>query len=151
MLVLAVLLVALPTSYVLSRLLGDWRRVATSRALEAAGVLYVANARVFLVHRDQGPLALSAATPGGRALYCESGELFQAPNGAIFDGRGLAITGAERGLDRVAARLNGAVIEIGAQVTPGPPVGPGLSLLLPPPCRVPGTEDPPGFAAEAES
>jgi hypothetical protein len=151
MLVLAVLLVALPTSYVLARLLGDWRRVATSRALEEAGVLYVADARVFLVHRDEGPLALSALTPGGRALYCESVATFQAPDGAVFDGRGLALAGARRGLERVAARLNGSVVEIGAQVIRGPPADPRRPVLLPPPCRVPGPEDPPGFASEAAS
>lgn len=151
MLVLAVLLVALPSSFVLSRLLGDWRQVAASRALEEAGVLYIAELRVFLVHRDEGPLALSALTPGGRVLYCESAAAFQAPDGARFDGRGLALAGARRGLDRVAARLNGTVIEIGEEVMRGPPVEAGLGRLLPPQCRVPGPEDPPGFAAEVAS
>jgi hypothetical protein len=148
MLVLAVLLVALPSSFLLSRLLGDWRRVATSRALEEAGVLYIADLRVFLVHRDEGPLALSALTPGGRVLHCASAAGFQAPDGARFDGRGLALTGAERDLDRVAARLNGTVIEIGAEVVRGPPMEAGFRPLRPPPCVVPGPEDPPGFAAE---
>lgn len=148
MLVLAVLLVALPASYLLSRLLGDWRQVATSSALEEAGVLYVLELRVFLVDRDEGPLALSALTPGGRVLYCASAETFQAPEGAVFDGRGLALAGARRGLDRVAVRMNGTVIEIGTEVIRGPPVEAGLGRLLPPLCVVPGPEDPPGFAAE---
>lgn len=148
MLVLAVLLVALPSSYLLSRLLGDWQRVATTRALEEAGVLYIPDLRVFLVHGDEGPLALSAITPGGRVLYCESAGIFQAPDGADFDERGLVLGGARRGLDRVAVRMNGTVIEIGTEVIRGPPAETGLGRLLPPLCVVPGPEDPPGFAAE---
>ena len=151
--VLAGLLVALPAAYLLSSVAGgDWRPAASTRALEDAGVIYLPSLRVFLVHTDDGPLALSALSPHlrHRVLYCPFAGAFQEADGAVFDRRGFYLDGpADRGLDRVAVRARAGLVEIQpSEVTPGPPAGQGaaedVSGIL---CRVPGPESPPGFAA----
>jgi hypothetical protein len=153
MVILAGLLVTLPTAYLVSTVAGgDWRTATSVRVLQTRGVVYLSNLRVFLVHTDQGPLALSALSPheGHRVLYCPWAMAFQEAHGAVFDRRGLALDGpVSRGLDRVAVRVAGRLVQVDpSEVEPGPPRGEGpteeVSALL---CRVPGPEDPPGFAA----
>jgi nitrite reductase/ring-hydroxylating ferredoxin subunit len=149
---LLVLLVALPVSFVVSVIAGgDWRRVATARELEDEGVIYLSNLRIFVVETEDGPLALSALSPhlGDRVLFCPFADAFQERHGAVFDRRGFALAGpVARGLDRVAVRLRGDFVEVDpSRTAPGPPRGGATEDVSGTLCRVPGPEDPPGFAA----
>ena len=151
MAVLAALLVALPAAYLLSSVVGgDWRPAASTRALQDAGVIYLPSLRVFLVHTDDGPLALSALSPHlrHRVLYCPFADAFQEAHGAVFDRRGFYLDGpADRGLDRVAVRARAGLVEIDpSDVQPGPPRTGAAEDVSGSLCLVPGPEEPPGFA-----
>jgi nitrite reductase/ring-hydroxylating ferredoxin subunit len=154
--VLAVLLLALPAAFLVRMFLGEWQAVMSLDALEDADVAYIRNAGVFLVRTDGGPVALSAASPhpDHRLLFCRSSDTFQGEHGEVFDRAGFYLDGpAPRGMDRVAVRVQGGVIQIDADdVRRGPPPGAG------PPadpvgrfCEVPGPEPRPGFAADPAS
>lgn len=147
---LAALLVALPAAFFLSLIGGDWRQVAAISDLEEAGVIYLPNPRVFLVHTDQGPLALSARSPhlGDRVLYCRFADAFQEAHGSVFDRRGFSLAGpADRGLDRVAVRVRAGIVEIEpSELLRGPPRVGATEDVSGTLCQVPGPEDPPGFA-----
>jgi nitrite reductase/ring-hydroxylating ferredoxin subunit len=154
--VLAVLLLALPAAFLVRMFLGGWQAVMSVDALEAADVAYIRNAGVFLVRTDGGPVALSAASPhpDHRLLFCRSSGTFQGEHGEVFDRAGFYLAGpAPRGMDRVAVRVQGGVIQIDADdVRRGPPPGAGspadpVGRL----CEVPGPEPRPGFAADPAS
>lgn len=154
--VLVVLLLALPTAFLLRTFLGGWQTVMSVDALEEADVAYIRNAGVFLVRTDGGPVALSAASPhpDHRLLFCRSSGTFQGQHGEVFDRAGFYLDGpAPRGMDRVAVRVEGGVIQIDADdVRRGPPTGAGPpDDPVGPLCEVPGPEPRPGFAADLTS
>lgn len=150
MIVLAGLLVALPTAYLLSAGGGDWRAVAAAPDLEADGVIYRAGLQVFVVHDDRAPVALSARTPGtgNRVVYCRFADAFQDAEGAVFDRFGRVLEGPmSRGLDRLPVRVRVGVVEVDVSArVPGPPAAGATEDVSANLCRVPGPEDPPGFA-----
>ena len=127
MILLVVLLVALSVAFIVSSALrGPWRTAASVDALEEAGVLYLPSTRVFLVDTDSGPLALSSRSPhlGDRIAFCEPSDTFvELGHGGLFDREGRYLSGPPtRGMDRVASRVAGGVVEIDpAVLTPGPP------------------------------
>ena len=145
------LLVALPTAYLLSVGGGDWRPVAAAPDLESEGVVYRAGLQVFVVHDDRAPVALSARTPGSgnRVVYCPFAGAFQDAEGAVFDRFGHVLEGAvSRGLDRLPVRVRVGVVEVDVSArVPGPPPAGATEDLTANLCRVPGPEDPPGFAS----
>lgn len=151
LIVLVGLLVALPTAYLLSVGGGDWRPVATAPDLESEGVVYRAGLQVFVVHDDQAPVALSARTPGSgeRVVYCPFADAFQDAEGAVFDRFGHVLEGAvSRGLDRLAVRVRVGVVEVDVSArVPGPPRAEATEDVSANLCRVPGPEEPPGFAS----
>lgn len=151
MILLVGLLVALPTAYLLSAGGGDWRPVATASDLESEGVVYGAGLQVFVVHDDQAPVALSARTPGSanRVVYCPFADAFQDGEGAVFDRFGHVLDGpVSRGLDRLPVRLRVGVVEVDLSArVPGPPPAEAAEDVSANLCRVPGPEDPRGFAS----
>ena len=148
-----VLLLGLPTAFLVRTFLGGWRTVVTTDALERAGVAYIRGAGVFVVATDRGPVALSAESPHlDHALqFCRSSETFIGTHGEVFDRRGFYVDGpAPRGMDRVAVREAEGVVQVDAdEVTPGPPRGAGPAAEpAGPQCDLPGPEAPAGFAPE---
>lgn len=154
MIVLAGLLVALPTAYLLSVGLGDWRPVATAEQLEAEGVVYRPGLQVFVVHGEQAA-ALSARAPGSgnRVVYCPFADAFQDAEGAVFDRFGHVLEGpVTRGLDRLPVRVRVGVVEVDLSArVPGPPPAEATEDVSANLCRVPGPEDPPGIASARQS
>lgn len=150
LIILAGLLVALPAAYLLSVGGGDWRPVATASELESEGVVYRAGLQVFVVHDDQAPVALSSRTPGSgtRVVYCPFADAFQDAEGAVFDRLGSVLVGpVSRGLDRLPVRVRVGVVEVDVSTrVPGPPRPEATEDVSANLCRVPGPEDPPGFA-----
>jgi hypothetical protein len=151
LIVLTTLLLALPTAFLLRTFLGGWQTVMSVDALERAEVAYIRNAGIFLVQTEDGPLALTAASPhpDHGLHYCRASETFVGTHGEVFDRRGFYLGGpAPRGMDRVAVRTEGGVVQVDAdEVTPGPPRGAGSSVeptrLQ---CDLPDADDPAGFA-----
>jgi hypothetical protein len=148
-----VLLLALPAAFLLRMFLGGWQPVMSVDALERAGVAYIQNAGVFLVHTEEGPLALSAASPhlDHRLLFCPASDMFLGSHGEVFDRRGFYVGGpSSRGMDRVVVTVEEGVVQIDADdVRRGPPRGAGPPAeLVRPLCEVPGPEPRPGFAGE---
>jgi hypothetical protein len=148
-----VLLLGLPTAFLLRTFLGGWRTVITTEALEGAGVAYIRNAGVFVVATNRGPVALSAKSPhlDHGLQFCRSSETFIGTHGEVFDRRGFYVAGpAPRGMDRVAVRATDGMVQIDAdEVTPGPPRGTGPpEEPAGPQCQPPGPEAPAGFAPE---
>jgi hypothetical protein len=152
MIVLAGLLVALPAAYLLSLGRGEWRPVVAADELEAEGVVYRPGLRMFVVHDEPVPAALSAVAPGdaGRVVYCPFADAFQSPEGAVFDQFGQALAGpVDRGLDRFPVRIRVGVVEVDVATrvegAPPPDAVEDVSANM---CEVPGEEDPAGFATE---
>ncbi|MGH2547173.1 MAG: hypothetical protein ACRDHJ_09895, partial [Actinomycetota bacterium] len=118
--------------------------------LESEGVVYRASLQVFVVHDDQAPVALSSRTPGSgtRVVYCRFANAFQDAEGAVFDRFGHVLGGpVSRGLDRLPVRLRVGVVEVDVSArVPGPPPAEATEDVSANLCRVPGPEDPPGFA-----
>jgi nitrite reductase/ring-hydroxylating ferredoxin subunit len=146
---LLVLLVALPVSFLVAMVTGgDWRRVASARALEDRAVIYLRNLRVFVVQTEDGPLALSALSPhrGDRVLFCPFADAFQEAHGALFDRRGFFLAGpAARGLDRVAVRIRDGFVEVDpSRTAPGPPRA-GAAEDVSDPVPGPGARGPAGL------
>lgn len=151
-----VLLVALPVSFVVSVVAGaDWRRVASARDLRDREVIYLAGLRIFLVQTDDGPLALSALSShlGDRVLFCPFADAFQSADGALFDRRGFSLAGpATQGLVRVAVRVRDGFVEVDpSRTAPGSPLVGAREDVSGTLCRVPGPEDPPGFASSRQT
>ena len=129
---LLVLVVVMPVMLLVSRG-GDetWRIVSTSAGLRERGVIYVKDARAFVVHTEDGPVGLSAVSThlGWEPVaYCRSSSTFvEFAHGSTWTRLGHYLDGpAPRGMDRVAIRLNRDVVEINPDVmTPGPPRGAG--------------------------
>lgn len=146
-----VLLVALPVSFIVSVIAGeDWRRVASAEDLSDQEIIYLAGLRIFVVQTEDGPLAVSALSPqGDRVLFCPFADAFQSAEGALFDRRGLYLAGpATQGLTRVAVRVREGYVEVDpSQTAPGPALTGAREDVSGRLCRVPGPEDPPGFAA----
>jgi nitrite reductase/ring-hydroxylating ferredoxin subunit len=150
--VLILLLVALPTAFVLRTVIGGWQTVASVTKLEQIDVGYVKDAGVFVVDTDGGPVALSEVSPhlGHRLLFCHPADVFQGKHGEVFDRRGFYIGGPSvRGMDRVAVRVHDGLVQVDLDdVRPGPRRGAGAPEDTEGPrCRVPGPEPKPGFAA----
>jgi hypothetical protein len=150
LIILVGLLVALPAAFLLSVGRGDWRPVATVAELEDEDVIYRRSLRLFVVHGDRAPMVLSALTPGGgdRVVYCRFADAFQDADGAVFDRLGSVLAGSvSRGLDRFPVRVRVGVVEVDVSTRvsgpPRPEAAEDVSANL---CRVPGPEDPPGFA-----
>ena len=119
--------------------------------LEREGVIYLPAIRVFVVSAESGPVALSAMSPGGgRLLYCRPSASFLAPGGETFGRSGSLIAGsAPRNMDRVGVRVRQELVEVNPEIViRGLPRSDELLIPLEAACRVPGPEDPPGFAAE---
>lgn len=127
---LVVLLLGLPLAFVIRSALDDgWREVASLEALEENEVIYVPPVQVFLVHADP-PLALSAVSShlDEPIAYCREASTFmELAHGSKWDRFGYYLDGpAPRGMDRVASRIVGGVMEIKVtNVTNGPPRGAG--------------------------
>lgn len=106
-----------------------WISAGSLEDIRGAGVVYLADARVFVVAEESEIIALSAQVPhipGERVLFCPSSGWFESPfHGEKFDRFGnYAIGPAARGLDRVAVQvLDGTVWVNPAQITLGPPRG----------------------------
>jgi hypothetical protein len=151
---LMVLLVALPVTFVVSSLLGPgWGPVISVERLEREGIIYVPAALVFVVSTENGPVALSARSPhlGHRLLFCRSAQYFQGRHGESFDRDGTHAHGpSPRDLDRLGVRVRDGLVEVNPEmVTRGSASGSEIAdRPVGPVCRVPGPEDPPGFAAE---
>ena len=149
---LMAMVVALPIALLVTRA-GDeeWRTATTVTGLGERGVVYLSEEQVFVIHTEDGPLALSARSPrfGNRAVFCSFSETFTEVHGSKWDRLGRYLDGpAPRGLDRVATRINGRLVEVNPTRIER---GPGREVHGTPPsggfCEVPGPEDPPGFAA----
>ena len=125
---LLVLVVVMPVALLVAGA-GDetWRIVSTRAGLRERGVIYVKDAKVFVVHTARGPLALRAvATHLGwePVAYCRSSSTFEEYlHGSKWTRDGRYLDGpAARGLDRVGLRVNGDLVEINPEiVTEGPP------------------------------
>jgi hypothetical protein len=151
---LLVLLVALPLTFVISSLLGPgWRPVISVERLERQSVIYLPAIRVFVVSTEDGLVALSAMIEGdGRALFCRRSGLFQAPGGVMFARTGSLVAGpVPRDMNRVGIRVEEGFVEVNPEVVTRGSLRPKGEILRPlePGCRVPDSEDPPGFATEA--
>ena len=115
--------------------------------------MYRHGLRLFVVHDEPVPAALSAITEGHdgqRVLYCRFADAFQTADGAVFDRFGRVLAGpVGRGLDRFPVRTRVGVVEvdIGTRVEGAPPPATveDVTANL---CEVPGEEEPLGFAAD---
>jgi nitrite reductase/ring-hydroxylating ferredoxin subunit len=106
-----------------------WVRAASVSEIAERGVLYVGEARAYVVTTRPGsPIALYARSPhlGGPVRYCESSGWFEDRlHGAKFDGLGrYALGPAPRGLDRFEVRfVDGDVWVNTSNLFLGPPRG----------------------------
>jgi hypothetical protein len=127
---LVVLLIVLPTAFVIRAALDDgWREVASVEVLEEREVIYLPRIGVFLVQADP-PRALSAVSShlGEPIAYCASSSTFEElAHGSKWSPLGYYMDGpAPRGMDRIASRVRDGVVEINVSVvTDGPPRGAG--------------------------
>ena len=128
---LLVLVVVMPVALLLAGA-GDetWRIVSTRAGLRERGVIYIEDAKAFVVHTDDRPLGLSAVSThlGAPVAYCRSSATFvDLRHSSKWTRLGHYLDGpAPRGMDRVATRIDGDVVEINPDaVTPGPPRGAG--------------------------
>jgi hypothetical protein len=107
-----------------------WVRAESLEEVRALGVVYVADARAYLVDASPAePLALYARSPhlGGRIRYCDSSGWFEdRPHGSRFDAVGRYVLGpASRGLDRFGVSvIEGDVWIDTSNLYLGPPRGP---------------------------
>jgi hypothetical protein len=150
--VLILLLVALPTAFVLRTVAGGWQTVASVTKLEQIDVAYLKDAGVFVVDTDRAPVALSEVSPhlAHRLLFCREADVFQGKHGEVFDRRGFYVDGpSPRGMDRVAVRVADGLVQVDLEdIRPGAKRGAGPPEVTEGPrCRVPGAEPKPGFAA----
>lgn len=148
LILLAGVLVALPAAYLLSTGRGEWRPVVGVEQLEAEEIVYRPALRAFVVQDEPVPVALSAVTNGERVVFCPFAGAFQAPGGAVFDRFGRLLAGpADRGLDRFPVRVRVGVVEVDVGTTiEGPPPDEAVEDVSANLCRVPGDEEPRGFA-----
>lgn len=153
MLILGLLVVGLPLAFVIRSTTDDgWREVTRIEVLEERDVIYLPVVKVFLVHGEDGPVAVSAISSHlrDRVLYCRFSETFQERHGSLFDRQGRYLSGpASRGLDRVGMRVRDGIIEINSTILhEGPSRAVPADLPSGDFCEIPGPEEPPGFAAE---
>ena len=87
----------------------EWVHAGSVAELERDRVVYVAQARAFIVDDGSSPLALYAVSPhnGKPITYCESSGSFEdRAHGSSFDRLGRYLLGpAPRGLDRFETRV----------------------------------------------
>lgn len=112
-----------------SRTPDAWIRVGPEAELQQDRVLYVADARAYVVATDQGPIALYARSPhlGEQITYCVSSGWFEdRRHGAMFDGLGRYVLGpAPRGLDRLDVHVVESEVWLDtSNLVLGPPRGP---------------------------
>lgn len=145
LLILGLLVVGLPLAFVIRSVTdGGWRPVTSIDVLEARHVIYLPDARVFLVSGDP-PLALSAVSPhvGEPIAWCPSAEVFEEmAHGSKWNRLGYYLDGpAPHGMDHIAVRVRNRALEInismvtqGAERGAGPflePAGPFCSFEVP--------------------
>jgi hypothetical protein len=93
----------------------DWVTVTTSDELEQEEIVYSEDLKLFVIHRESGPLALSAVNPhlGTYLTYCPRSGQFQGRHGEKFDRFGVYYAGpSQRNMDRVAAREFGDAVQV---------------------------------------
>ena len=104
--------------------------VASMEDLREREVIFLEEERIYLVHNDGEPLALSADAQhvGDEVEFCLSSRMFESPaHGEKFDIRGFYFAGpATNGLDRYPIRVQGDAVYVDSEtVIPGPARGRG--------------------------